>query len=68
MQEHLDRLLEQAEQVGLDFRVEQQTVDPEAVGIAGRKDEYEGGFVLLTFQFAKSQEGNTLVRSKAASQ
>ena len=50
MQAHLDRLLERAERLRLKVNVEQQEVDPEAVGIIGRENEYEGGFVLLTFE------------------
>lgn len=48
MQAHLDRLLQQAGCVGLRVSVEQLDIDPQAVGIVGRENEYEGGFVLLT--------------------
>lgn len=52
LQALLDRLIKAAGRVGLCIDVEPQDVDPEAVGIVGRENEYEGGFVLLTVSLA----------------
>ena len=52
LQAHLDRLVEKAHSLGLEVEIEQQEVDAEAVGIVGRENEYEGGFVLLTISHA----------------
>lgn len=48
LQEHLESLLQAAERRGLKTQIERETFDDESVGIVGREDEYEGGFVTVT--------------------
>lgn len=47
-QAHLDSLLGRLEREGLQARVESVEPEPGDVGIMGRANEYEGGFVILT--------------------
>lgn len=47
LQAHLQRLLAELAARGMIAAAEKAEVDPKDVGIVGREDEYEGGFVVV---------------------